>query len=236
MRSESTFEGEDKKVSPYWSIVFWVIGIAFSILAMMTYNHLGGIRVIVTAGISIEQIGSLIFFVFMGIVGLYFSFKKFRYLGILRQFQKVINILTVVLILLVSIFFVKNRYFEVSDKVIDLSDNVKIVLEEDTISKEGLEMSIINTMSHKIYYTKAYSLEVYRFGKWFKVPSTKYQTTVAMLWQIPIEIQESVQYKWIGKYGKLGNGRYRILVKIYQDSTCVDEENAFYVASEFIIE
>lgn len=90
--------------------------------------------------------------------------------------------------------------------------------------------------NHKIYYTKAHSLEVYRFGKWLKVPSTRYQVTTAMFWQIPIENQESFQINWKGRYGEIGRGKYRIIVKLYQDSDCSDEKNALYVASEFVID
>ena len=130
----------------------------------------------------------------------------------------------------------KHRYFEASDKVIDSSDNVKLVLVEDTISKEGLEISIINTLPHKIYYTKKHSLEVYRFGKWFKVPSTRYQVNLAMFWSIPIVNQESFEINWKYRYGEIGRGKYRVVVKVYQDENCSNEENAFYVASEFVID
>lgn len=230
------FEKEKEKFSLYSIIFYLLIGIVFSVLTVMTYDYLGGIRVIITAGMSIEQVGSLMFFAFMSIIGLYFSIRNFRKLGITEKRKRIIGILAVVLILFGLIFFVKHRYFEASDKVIDSSDNVKVVIIEDTISKEGLEVSIINTLPHKIYYTKAHSLEVYRFGKWLKVPSTRYQVTTAMFWQIPIENQESFQINWKGRYGEIGRGKYRIIVKLYQDSDCSDEKNALYVASEFVID
>ena len=236
MRNENMLEEENKKFSLYRIIVYFLIGTIFSVLTAMTCDYLGGIRVIVTAGTSIEQMGSLIFFAFMGIVGLYFTIRNFKRLGVPKRLHKVIHILAVVFIVFVSIFYVKLRYFEVSDKIINSSGNVKLVIEDDTISKEGLEMSIVNTLPQKVYYTKRHSLEVYRFGKWYKVSSRRYQTTVAMLWQIPIENQEAVQYNWKSHYGEIGKGRYRVVVKLYQDSACSDEENAFYVASEFIID
>ncbi len=94
----------NEKVSRYLIIFYLLIGIVFSILTVMTYDYLGGIRVIITAGMSIEQIGSLMFFAFMGILGLYFSIKNFRNLGITEKQKRIIGIFAVVLMLLGSFF------------------------------------------------------------------------------------------------------------------------------------
>ena len=237
MKNESNFKEHKKNTSFYLIIVYFLIGAIFSILTVMTYIFYGGISGIKSAGLLIEQIGILLFFAFLGITGLYFAFKNIRSATLTQK--RYFGVIALIFIVSCFIYGVKQRYFDVSDKVIDSSGNVKVILVEDTLSKEGLEFIVINSLPQKVYYTGSYSLEIKRFGRWFEVPSSmkRYNGPVTVLgWSMPITTQENIQINWERHYGKIRNGRYRIVLKVYQDKNYSNEKTALYIADEFLID
>lgn len=154
----------------------------------------------------------------------------------MKKRKRYIYFFVLILFICGLLIFVKSRYFKESDKTIDMSEKVEVQIEKESITKEGLKMSITNNLSKKVYYTGSYDLEIYRFGKWFKVPPIlkKHQVVTVLGYETSIETKTLFQVNWRERYGEIGGGRYRVIIKIYTNKSN-DEKNTIYVASEFTI-
>lgn len=84
---------------------------------------------------------------------------------------------------------------------------------EDSITPESISIQISNTSNHVAYLGEAYSLEIYKEGKWYLLPMTP-QDIVSIAYIIESGESFSKDYNWHSLYGTLSPGQYRIVIDI----------------------
>lgn len=142
----------------------------------------------------------------------------------------VICIILSIIIVLIFLFIYNNKKYEKSNLLIEDSE-IKLRVLENTITNEGLSFSLINNSSQVVDFTNdIFSLEFQKNEIWYKQPALVTEfTSGAIMQEVGISEEITIDINWIQFYGQIGGGKYRLVVPVN------DGEKYIFIAAEFFI-
>lgn len=151
--------------------------------------------------------------------------------------RTIIVVLVLIMLIIFSCLLLQKYSENLGEKsdveVIDTSDLIEIYVLEDTITSTGLTYCVKNIGGSRVCFGEPYSLERFRMGNWYKVPTLS-DTIAYTAIEYIISQEEEQQYSvnWHHVYGKLPKGKYRLVKKMRKDADFT-KGYAFEVAAEF---
>lgn len=112
-------------------------------------------------------------------------------------------------------------------------DKVSMTIKDGTVSSAGLTIILKNDSDIEYGYGQYYLLEKKIKGKWYKVPVTRNDAFEDIAYLLVPGENIEWDIKWVGIYGNLDNGEYRIIKEVFNYT----EENSieYILAAEFKI-
>lgn len=89
--------------------------------------------------------------------------------------------------------------------------DIKMILKDNTLSKDGLTLIIKNDGDMTLYYSNPYHIEVYSDGYFKTLNFLKDVAFNLPLYNININESKEIQINWIYEYDKLPKGKYRLV-------------------------
>lgn len=126
--------------------------------------------------------------------------------------------IAVLAVIAVSVVFLR------PENVVETED-LWIVVDQDTVTPEGLTYTIINELDRIVEYPPNYSVEKQGIFGWRKLAANPLQFVDAVMYIVTENSQRSDSIMWKGVYGKLSPGTYRL----------VREIDGKYLAGEFTV-
>lgn len=140
----------------------------------------------------------------------------------------IILIFCLIIIVLTSCKVMKDKY-----NIETIKRNVSISIVDNSLTARGVKLILKNNSNVDIHYGNPYEIEVNKNEKWQKL-ETELNFTLP-LYSLKPKQQIELILDWENGYGKLENGKYRIIKKIDVKQDNDDKYDTFDVIVEFDI-
>ncbi len=127
---------------------------------------------------------------------------------------------------------VLNDDYLVKESDIVIADNVTMEIVSGTLTKTSATIIITDLSGSDYTYSKQYTIEKYEDEKWWVIkPLIGNEITTLEGYSVDENNTLTMDLNWERKYGKLKEGRYRIVVKVSDNWP-----NGKYTTAEFTID
>ena len=127
---------------------------------------------------------------------------------------------------------VLNDDYLIKESDIVIADNVTMEIMSDTLTKTSATVVITDLSGSNYTYSKNYNIEKYEDEKWWVIkPLIKNEITTTEGYSVDENNSLTMNLNWEKKYGELNKGRYRIVIKVYDNWP-----DGKYTTAEFTID
>lgn len=119
--------------------------------------------------------------------------------------------------------------YKISEKQITL------IVKENTLTRSGLTLNIKNNTEKNYMYGLPYFLEKENDGIWYNLEPISETAFILPLYSLLINETKELSFDWEYSYGKLSNGKYRIIKEIFNEDESIHASEEIYIAAEFVI-
>ena len=125
-----------------------------------------------------------------------------------------------------------NKVTLLEESTLDLNNEyLKMEINEEKTTNEGITFKLVNISDYDLTYGLSYHLEKEENGKWYKVKPKEEMNFIMIAYQLKKGEEKEENLKWTTYYGKLPEGKYRLVKSFNLEST----KEEFYTSLEFII-
>ena len=149
--------------------------------------------------------------------------------------KKIFSVI-VCLAILVSITGCTNQNQKVNEIVASNIEGIKVIIQDNTLSPEGVTLIIKDETEEKYTFGEDFYIERNNDGNWERVEPISDSYAFNSIGYYAFEKELELKQNWDYIYGKLDNGRYRLVKSTFKESDIpITKEDLKYIYVEFEI-
>ncbi len=117
---------------------------------------------------------------------------------------------------------------DVFTEEVNTLEGVEIVIEK--VTPTGLVYAISNQSDRDVSYGRDFGIQMEKDGAWYQVEPDNPAAVTLELLTVPAGGRDEMEISWEDSYGKLPEGKFRIV------KTISDTEQGYYLSGEFCID
>ena len=115
-------------------------------------------------------------------------------------------------------------------------EDVEIKLQEGTLTREGLTLTIKYNTNDRYTFGEDFYIEKYENGSWERIEEINENIAFNSIGYYAFEKELELNQKWDYIYGKLSNGKYKIIKSTFKEKDIpITKDDVKYVSLEFEI-